>query len=149
MKKLILFLLLFAGFCYGANPAWHVESLTTATTVAASTTNTTAQTAYSFSNDEIPQTGTISFSCSGSAATTNSTGSIIVYISRSVDGINYDTGSLSNLKLTMTSLGNATNQVSELFYLYGVRSIRVSRIENPFLGPISNIVINANFQVLK
>lgn len=125
----------------------YSQTLNCATNFAASSTNSTPSTEYLFPSDQVPQKAFISVRGNGTAATTN--GSFKVYLGF-YNGTNWDTGSLNtNAVVTIPSLGASTNQVSVLFSIECIRGIRVDHVENTFLGPVSNALVNANFQVQK
>ena len=63
----------------------------------------------------------------------------MLFRSTSPDGTTYDTGSLSPIYLSMSTIGTSTNTVSDWFPLYGVKSLKIGRIENTHLGAVSNI----------
>jgi hypothetical protein len=117
------------------------------TTLAGASTNSAAGTAVMLYDGKANVR--IYLTANGIASTTN--GSLIVKFSTaSGTGYNttnnYDTASLSNIKLTMSTLAGATNTISDQFDLSGVKYIRVGQIENTFTGPVSNIVIRVGYQ---
>jgi hypothetical protein len=135
-----------ATFAWAVSTWNYVKSFPCVSQVAANTTNLTAQTEESFSGDKAnPYLMAVSVRASGTAATTN--GSLTVYFQGSLDGVNYDTALLSPVKVSMTSLGAATNQVSDWFYLNGVQKLRVGAVANTFAGPVSNVTVVANIKV--
>lgn len=120
-----------------------------ATTVAASTTNTTAGTAFQLPTGKSPCR--IYLTASGIGASTN--GSLIVKLSTATGsgyggtGVTnaFDTAAQSNIKLTMSTLGNTTNTVSDWFQISGVKYIRVGSIENTFVGAVSNLDVTISY----
>lgn len=87
----------------------------------------------------------------GVPASTNAGGTnlaLTVYFETSPDnGVTWDNASLSNIKLSSTTMDaatvglSATNVVSDWFNLTGVTKLRIGRIVNPFLGVVSNPVV--------
>lgn len=146
MKYFLSFLLALT-FCVSAN-AQSGESfaLTPAVTLlTGAATNSTAGTVKQLSQGE--NKVTIYLTASGVGATTN--GSLVVKFSTaSGSGAvtnNFTTASLSDVKLTMSSIGNTTNTISDWFELPGVKYIRVGQIENTFVGAVSNISIRVAY----
>ena len=138
MKKLLFLILLFFSFCVFALDVKLNSTLAPGVTnVVASSTNTTTGTALTFDNDQVPKYGRFWMTANGVAATTN--GTLKAYIITSPDGTTYDTGSLSPIYLSMSTIGTSTNTVSDWFPLYGVKSLKIGRIENTHLGAVSNI----------
>jgi len=146
MKRIILFLTLCAALTIVyARTGKLDQTFNSATAVAANTTNTTAGAALTFANDQVPNIARISVTASGIGATTN--GSLKVVLASSRDGTTFDTGTLSQFYVSMTSLGATTNTVSDWFVVSGVKSLRVERIENTFFGAASNIVVRGDFEI--
>jgi hypothetical protein len=145
------FILCLCSFLIAANVQAQVQpqsfTLTPAVTgLAANNTNSSAGTAKMLYVGESPVR--IYLTATGAAATTN--GSLIVKFS-TASGLNYsttnsyDTASESNIKLTMSTLGNNTVTVSDWFVLSGAKYLRVGQIENNFAGAVTNLVINVGY----
>ena len=115
---------------------------TTVTNLAASSTSTNAATQKELFQN--PKTFRLYLKAEGVGASTN--GSLTAYVSTSFDSNNWDTASLSFIKVTMSSLGSATNQVSDWFTTDNIRYIRVGRIENTFVGPVSNVTVHIAYE---
>lgn len=151
MKKILSLIVFLLAICLHAQTYYITTDLTPAvTSIAANSTNTTAGTAYNFTVENKARTGRMFLSCTAPSVQTN--GALTVYFTTSFDrsGTNtFDTATLSNLKLSLTSLSTNASQVSDWFYLGGVSSIRIDRIENTFGVACSNIVVKANFRTDK
>jgi|SRR3990172_2215108 len=142
--KLIALSLLLVGCIAWAGTIGTV-TLTSPATVAASSTNSTAQTATDFTTGGYPIMGLtrVSFTFTGAAGSTN--GTVTVFLSESSDGTRYSEADQSNMKITITP--NGTNSVTrtERFDLSGVKKIRVGRVENTSGGDITNIVTSITY----
>lgn len=142
MKKLLLALALCLVGSLQAQETivYNLDTSVTNNFVSA-TTNSTPATVEIINNPK--DTIRIYVTASGLASTTN--GSFIIKFSTSTGTSSvtneFDTASLSNIKITMSSLGLTTNTVSDWFQVRGVRYIRVGSMENTFLGPVSNITV--------
>lgn len=142
MKKLIIALLALCSVVHGQQLVVFKNFQLPVTNIAATTTNSSLGPIVVL--DQSKAAARIYLTASGTAATTN--GSLIVKFSTAGGTQNitneFDTGSLSGVKLTMTGttgIALTTNTVSDWFNLTGVRYIRVGQIENGFLGTISNM----------
>lgn len=128
--------ILYVGALF-AGEIWHTTLTPAVTTVAASSTNSTAGTSQELLFAQRPCR--IWVTASGVAATTN--GSLVVKFSTAASTNQWDTANLSEVKVTMSSLGATTNTYSTWFETAGIRYIRVGQIENTFVGVVSNIAI--------
>jgi hypothetical protein len=157
MKKTIfLFSFLMAsvlGVILAQSSALPLVITPAVTSVTANNTNTTAGTVTSIPNTSLPVR--IWVSANGVQATTN--GTLIVKFSTASGTYSstnqFDTASESAVKVTLTTLGSATNSASSALYtgsdwfqLAGVRYIRVGQIENNFAGVVSNVTIRLGYQ---
>ena len=116
------------------------------TNIVASTTNQTAGEIFHNYKENVPFR--IWVKAEGNAATTNgvSTASNLVVRIVTASGSqfvtnSFDTPMLTNIKLTVPSLGASTNVVSDYFELRGARYFRIGAIENNYLGSVSNLQI--------
>lgn len=146
MKQFLLGLLILGASSLSAQTTPEAFNLTPAvTTLVLTSTNTAAGTTLKL--HEGKRNVRMYLTANGIAATTN--GSLIVKFSTaSGSGTttnSFDTASLSNIKLTMSTLAGATNTVSDVFDLTGARYIRVGQIENTFQGIVSNITISVGY----
>lgn len=107
------------------------------TNMAASSTNTLKGTAYPITRsvDGV----LLAFSGTGTAATTNGSFKVFYEVSPD-DGVSFSEAQFSLIKLTATTLGATNYTFSDWFQLTGVTQLRIGRIENNFVGPVSNLV---------
>ncbi len=101
-------------------------NLTTTNTIAATSTNLTKWTAYSF-GQKIPQTLAIYARASGSSA--GSSGNVTVWLEVN-NGTNWTTALLGNVKVVVPVSGVATNTIPEWFVTPGWQQIRVGAIDS-------------------
>jgi len=145
MKRfLIAVLCLVVGIASAQGP--ESFSLTpSVTSLAANSTNSTAGTVKKLADGE--NNVRIYLTATGGAATTNGT-LVVKFITASGSGDTtntFDTASLSEIKLTMSSLGANTYTISDRFVLSGAKYIKVGQIENTFAGAASNFVITVGY----
>lgn len=142
MKKIFIASLLFLGalIVWASNVTAPLTPAVTA--IAANTTNTTAGTTLDLGPNP-PHTIHLFLRATGTAASTN--GTLVTKYEVSYDGSTWTQGRDSNLFLTMSTLGAATNHIDDWFVLAGARYLRVGRIENTFAGPCSNLLFNAAY----
>jgi hypothetical protein len=149
MNKLLFvlfaFLLPISGFSQYQEPVYKTLA-TPVSTLAANSTNTTAGTIVVLPTSPTPVR--IWLTASGIAATTNgvtAVSNLVVRLSTASGSViatnTFDTASLSNLRLTIPTLGASTNTVSDYFELRGARYVRVGQIENNFQGAVSNLAL--------
>jgi len=155
-KLLILGLLIVAnvGVIWAQSSALPITLTPAVTALAANSTNTTAGTAIMIPNTK--ESVRIWVSANGVQATTN--GTLIVKFSTASGTYTatneWDNAPESTVKVTLSTLGAATNSAlplvkytgSETFDLSGVRYIRAGQIENGFAGVVSNITIRLGHQ---
>lgn len=77
----------------------------------------------------------------GTAASTNGTLTVFFQTSPDMSTNVWCDASTSNIKLTFNTMGASTNYVCDWFATQGVRFFRQGRVENTFLGPVSNLNI--------
>jgi hypothetical protein len=157
MKKLIfsaLLMLGLIGMSKAQSSAQFIPISTAVTNLALTSTNTGAGTAIMIPNASNPVR--IWVSANGVQGTTN--GTLIVKFSTASGTYNstnnYDNAAESLVKVTLTTLANATNSAapttfytaSDVFDLSGVKYIRAGQIENTFQGVVSNITIRLGYQ---
>lgn len=142
-KLCILTLIIIAGLAWAGTIG--TVSLTSPSTVANNSTNTTAQTEIDFTTGGYPVMGLarISLTFTGAAGSTN--GTITIFFSESVDGTTFSAADQSNMKITITPNGAAAVTRSERFDLSGVKKLRVGRVENSSDGSITNIATKLTY----
>lgn len=118
-----------------------------ASQIAASTTNATAEDATTLVANA--RSARVWLTLGGDASTTNAgtaTTGYRVWLYTSPDNTTWDTDKdYANIKLAYTnSLGAATNTISDWFVLDGAKYIRIGRVENTFLGGVSNISVKVS-----
>jgi hypothetical protein len=149
IKKIFSGALILSGLClstFAQNSPSYINLGTTVTNIAASTTNTTAGNIIVLPPNL--SAARVYVKAEGNAATTNAGAStvsnLVVHLSTaSGSGTTnvFDTGILSNAKITVPALGSSTNVMSDWFQLSGVRYIRVGAIENNNIGSVSNLQV--------
>lgn len=145
-KNLIAFFILLTCMVVIADRINVIDVMTPAvTSLAATSTNSTAGTIYNMIQGPgaPPDTIRLYAQSSGTAATTN--GNLIVKFSLSTDGVTFDDAPTSLVKLTLPATGTSTNQISDWFQISGARYIRVGQIENTSAGTSTPIAIRISF----
>jgi len=151
MKKYILSILTVLSVCAFAGDRVYQGTLSNAVQfIAATSTNETKGPIldlYDPPNGVVLDGISIFGRCAGhTAGATNATGNatVIVYVERSWDGVNFDTALNSDLKLTIPINGVATNQVSIYKNVGGARYLRIGRTEHISLGIGTNFAFGVS-----
>lgn len=134
---------IFALLCLALACSWAVTVKTYsvtphATTLATSTTDSTAGDAVTF--DGPVDRVTVYVTAKGVAGTTN--GSFVATILFSPDNSTWETSAVSSKTVTISTLGATTQTASAWFMVPGARYVKVGQIANTFGGAVSNIAVN-------
>lgn len=137
MKKYFLFAILAVSTAAIAATMWDKDLPLNAVTIAANTTNSTAGTAVELPGG-VERVG-VWVTAKGGADATGGSG-LIVKLSI-YNGTTWTDAAQSNIKVTMSTLGNATKTVFDQFVVPGATQIRVGQVENTFGGALSNMTV--------
>ncbi len=137
MQKLTLLIAVLSLAAIGYAKTMWDKSLTPAvTTLAANSTNTTAGTACDLPGG----VGHIGLWAKATGLTGATSGNFVMKFSV-YNGSSWTDGASSNIKLTISAIGETNRTVFDHFWVPGATQIRVGQIENATGGVITNIAV--------
>lgn len=133
MKKIILAIFAMSVAAVLAETVHCISLTPAATSVNASTTNSTAGTAA-----DIPGgCGAITLYATATGVAGTANGDLVIKFQISSDGTTWTDAATSPIKLTIDTLGATNITVSDWFVVEGAKQIRVGQMENTFTGAVS------------